>query len=90
MNFATFFILFLKAQSFVIITKIVKPRNLELMDNCKNETYPKPSVLIRVEVKDLYMNDWMEGEVVWDIDTVGNDEKTTDADNINDMFNLFF
>jgi hypothetical protein len=70
----------------------IKTRVLTSMDNCKNETYPKPSVLLRVEVKDLYMNDWMEGEVVWDIDIDidSGDKKIEQADNINDMFNLFF
>lgn len=90
MNFATFFILFLNVQSFVFMTKPVKMRVLTLMDNCKNETYPKPSVLLRVEINDMYMNDWMEGEVVWDIDNDNNVKNIKDADYINDMFNLFF
>jgi len=92
MNFVTFFIMFLNAQCFVYVTRPLKTRVLTLMDNCKNETYPKPSVLLRVEVKDLYMNDWMEGEVVWDIDIDidSGDKKIEQADNINDMFNLFF
>ena len=78
MNFATFFILFLNVESFVFMTKPVKTRVLTLMDNCKNETYIKPSILLLMEVKDLYVNDWMEGEVVWDIDVgvdVGVDDK---------------
>lgn len=99
MNFATFFILFLNVESFVFMTKPVKTRVLTLMDNCKNETYIKPSILLLMEVKDLYVNDWMEGEVVWDIDfdvgvdvdVDGNDKKKESADYIiNDMCNLFF
>ena len=74
---------------------VVKTRVLTLMDNCKNETYIKPSILLLMEVKDLYVNDWMEGEVVWDIDVGvdvdGNDKKKESADYIiNDMCNLFF
>lgn len=97
MNFATFFILFFNVQSFVFMTGPVKTRVLTLMDNCKNETYPKPSVLLRIEINDMYMNDWMEGEVVWDVDNIvdidgndGNDKNKENADYINDMFNLFF
>ena len=91
MNFATFFILFLNVESFVFMTKPVKTRVLTLMDNCKNETYIKPSILLLMEVKDLYVNDWMEGEVVWDIDVGvdvdGNDKKEENTDYIiNDMF----
>ena len=94
MNIATFFILFLNVESFVYVTRPLKTRNFALMNNCKNETYIKPSLLLLVEVKDLYMNDWMEGEVVWDIDNIDDidngEKKIEDADHINELFNLFF
>ena len=97
MNFATFFILFLNVESFVYVTRPLKTRNLALMNNCKNETYIKPSLLLLVEVKDLYVNNWMEGEVVWDLDNIdviddidNGEKKIKDADHINELFNLFF